>query len=680
MTLEERHLDAKAAALALLPLAAAPQLRERGVHPQPRAHARHRDRPAATPSASRSCGGSSERRSACCSRRRARRAAPRLIRALRENGERELAVIGTDMSERQRRALPVRRVPRRAARVDDEFAPALAELAEREGADVVLPRVERRGRRARAPAAQLFPMPLLVASPRRSPPATTRPRPRARPSAPASRRPETHLVAHARGVPRGGRGARLSRPRRLHEAAAGQGLARLPRALGERRPPLGAARGPPGPAAALGRRGARGDRRRRLPAAARDGARRPGKEHTVDGICRGGRLVLGHAKTREAMRAGLAMYFETAERPELVDAARPARGELGLDWFVNVQFIGEHLLEINPRISTIVYQDDLNLPYLAVRHALGEISTRSELGALRPRVRDRRGARCATTTRSSTTSRSSGAALRRRACRPTARLGRQSLIYGIGPGRRALRRRCSCCRSTRATCTPADYGQVETLWRSWPWRSRSRSSGSSTRSSASRRARGRRALRRRSAPRSRSCAVSGLVLAPSRRSRRRSPRRSCSATATRRSGWWPASGSGSSRCTSRRPASTASSSARSASSPSRSSTSSSRSALSVVWIILSDGGAFGLSPAPTRARSSRSLVVAVGSPPGAVRLDRPRACWARCCASACRSCPRASRSGRSTSRTACSCSRSRRRRLAGVFALGAHRARRSRCW
>src|SRR6202008_157861 len=83
--------------------------------------------------------------------------------------------------------------------------------------------------------------------------------------------------------------------------------------------------------------------------------------------------VLGHAKTREAMRAGLAMWFETVDRPDLVDAAGRLASELGLDWLVNVQFIGEHLLEINPRISTIVYQEDLNLPYLAVRHAVGEL-------------------------------------------------------------------------------------------------------------------------------------------------------------------------------------------------------------------------------------------------------------------------------------------------------------------
>ena len=35
---------------------------------------------------------------------------------------------------------------------------------------------------------------------------------------------------------------------------------------------------------------------------------------------------------------------------------------------------GEHVIEINPRISTIVYQDDLNLPYLGVKRALGEVS------------------------------------------------------------------------------------------------------------------------------------------------------------------------------------------------------------------------------------------------------------------------------------------------------------------
>ena len=38
-----------------------------------------------------------------------------------------------------------------------------------------------------------------------------------------------------------------------------------------------------------------------------------GQERTIDGIARDGRIVLGHPKTREAMRAGLAMYFETLD-------------------------------------------------------------------------------------------------------------------------------------------------------------------------------------------------------------------------------------------------------------------------------------------------------------------------------------------------------------------------------
>ena len=50
-----------------------------------------------------------------------------------------------------------------------------------------------------------------------------------------------------------------------------------------------------------------------------------GKERTIDGFAEGGRIVLGHPKTREAMRAGLAMYFETLDDPELMEIAREDR-------------------------------------------------------------------------------------------------------------------------------------------------------------------------------------------------------------------------------------------------------------------------------------------------------------------------------------------------------------------
>jgi carbamoyl-phosphate synthase large subunit len=99
-----------------------------------------------------------------------------------------------------------------------------------------------------------------------------------------------------------------------------------------------------------------------------------GGERTIDGIANGREIVLGHPKTREAMRAGLAMYFETLEDDELMRTGNVIVAELGIEHFFNIQLVGEHVIEINPRISTIVYQEDLNLPYLGVKRALGEIS------------------------------------------------------------------------------------------------------------------------------------------------------------------------------------------------------------------------------------------------------------------------------------------------------------------
>lgn len=111
-----------------------------------------------------------------------------------------------------------------------------------------------------------------------------------------------------------------------------------------------------------------------------------GREETVDGIAEDGRVLLAHAKTREDMRASLAMFFETIDAPHLEAATRAVVGALGLSGFFNCQFIGGRLLEINPRISTIVYQPDLDLPWLGVRWALGELGA-DQLAAYRARVR-----------------------------------------------------------------------------------------------------------------------------------------------------------------------------------------------------------------------------------------------------------------------------------------------------
>jgi carbamoyl-phosphate synthase large subunit len=111
-----------------------------------------------------------------------------------------------------------------------------------------------------------------------------------------------------------------------------------------------------------------------------------GGERTIDGIANGREIALGHPKTREAMRAGLAMYFVTLDDAELMRIGNLIVAELGIEHFFNIQLVGEQVIEINPRISTVVYQEDLNLPYLGVKRALGEISD-EELQALAARVR-----------------------------------------------------------------------------------------------------------------------------------------------------------------------------------------------------------------------------------------------------------------------------------------------------
>jgi len=86
------------------------------------------------------------------------------------------------------------------------------------------------------------------------------------------------------------------------------------------------------------------------------------------------------------MRAGLAMFFVTLEDPQLMRIANLIVEELGIEHFFNIQLVGEHVIEINPRISTIVYQEDLNLPYLGIKRAVGEISD-DELRTYESRIR-----------------------------------------------------------------------------------------------------------------------------------------------------------------------------------------------------------------------------------------------------------------------------------------------------
>ena len=307
-----------------------------------------------------------------------------LLRALRENGERQVRLVGTDMSERsigRQLCDAFHLVP---AGSDPGFADAILAIVESEGVDAVLPQSSF-DLEGLAEHRDSFPVPVLVSRPetiRRS-----------------NDKAETYELLHRLGVP-------APEFRRVRGAAA---VAEAARELGYPERPVCFK-----PVFSSGSRGFRildptvdrahqllherpGSVAMRLEEAVEllpdEGGPdllvmelATGDERTIDGIADGERVLLGHPKTREAMRAGLAMYFVTLDDPALMELADRIVAELAIEHFLNIQLVGEHVIEINPRISTIVYQEDLNLPYLGVKHALGEISA-EELAALRPRIR-----------------------------------------------------------------------------------------------------------------------------------------------------------------------------------------------------------------------------------------------------------------------------------------------------
>jgi carbamoyl-phosphate synthase large subunit len=309
-----------------------------------------------------------------------------LLNALRRNGEREVRLVGTDMSERsvgRHLCDGFHIVP---AGSDPAFPDAMLAVAEREGVDAILPQSSF-DLEGLAEHVDRFPMPVLVSSPD----AIER----------SNDKAETYAFLHRIGVT-APEFRRVNGAREVAAAAEELGYPERPVCFK--------------PVFSSGSRGFRVldptvDRAHQLlherpgvlamqlddaveligddPTELLVMELAAGGERTIDGIAAGGRIALGHPKTREAMRAGLAMYFVTLDDPQLMEIAEQIAAELALDHFFNIQLVGDAVIEINPRISTIVYQEDLNLPYLGVKHALGEISD-DELRGLASRVRPSR--------------------------------------------------------------------------------------------------------------------------------------------------------------------------------------------------------------------------------------------------------------------------------------------------
>ncbi len=85
-----------------------------------------------------------------------------------------------------------------------------------------------------------------------------------------------------------------------------------------------------------------------------------------------GDVLLTTVKTRETARAGVITSGELVDRPEIVKSCKKIIEQLPLDYNSCIQFIGEYLIEINTRVSTFIYQEDMIEPYLSIKLALGE--------------------------------------------------------------------------------------------------------------------------------------------------------------------------------------------------------------------------------------------------------------------------------------------------------------------
>lgn len=97
-------------------------------------------------------------------------------------------------------------------------------------------------------------------------------------------------------------------------------------------------------------------------------------QRTTDCLCIEGRQLLTTVKTVEEARWGVIAKGTLVRDDHLVELTRMVLQAIPLSYCVNLQFIGGMLLEINPRVSTFIYQPDIVTPYIAIKLALGELS------------------------------------------------------------------------------------------------------------------------------------------------------------------------------------------------------------------------------------------------------------------------------------------------------------------
>jgi carbamoyl-phosphate synthase large subunit len=111
-----------------------------------------------------------------------------------------------------------------------------------------------------------------------------------------------------------------------------------------------------------------------------------GEELDVMTLAYESEALLTTVKTRESHRWGVIDRGAHVERPEIVEAVKRVIKAIPLSYNLSLQYIDGKLIEINPRTSTFIFQDDLNEPWLAIKLALGLI-TPDEVKGYQSRIR-----------------------------------------------------------------------------------------------------------------------------------------------------------------------------------------------------------------------------------------------------------------------------------------------------
>jgi len=95
-------------------------------------------------------------------------------------------------------------------------------------------------------------------------------------------------------------------------------------------------------------------------------------EVAYEGYCANGKMLTGFLKHKSReVHNGHHTYNRSVDILDLAPYACEMVKDFGGHSFVDVQFVGGKLMEINPRLSTLIYTPEYNMIHFGILHALG---------------------------------------------------------------------------------------------------------------------------------------------------------------------------------------------------------------------------------------------------------------------------------------------------------------------